>query len=237
MPPGNYIGISTLTGNGQGSEEPRRRRRRGSEPIQTQPSMSDAAAAAQAGSAEPVDLAAARNLERALTMSGHERPERDMCPICFLLIGLPTGPRSTMNVCCMKRVCKGCYLAAHRRGLLGRCPFCRTPQPTDDATLLAMIHKRVDKGDAEAMAFLGDRYFHGMLGLTKDVPHAIELWTEARAWIIGCTLPSRHSVLQRQWRRSRHAKGHSPLAAGCNARGCAEYSTCDLDTPGLQLHR
>ena len=141
--------------------------------------MSDAAAAAQAGSAEPVDLAAARNLERALMMSGHERPERDMCPICFLLIGLPTGPRSTMNVCCMKRVCKGCYLAAHRRGLLGRCPFCRTPQPTDDATLHAMIHKRVDKGDAEAMAFLGDRYFHGMLGLTKDVPHAIELWTEA----------------------------------------------------------
>ena len=42
-----------------------------------------------------------------------------------------------------------------------------------------MIQKRVDKGDAEATAFLGAMYHCGMLGLTKDVPRAIELWTEA----------------------------------------------------------
>ncbi|EJK67643.1 hypothetical protein THAOC_11300 [Thalassiosira oceanica] len=42
-----------------------------------------------------------------------------------------------------------------------------------------MIQKRIDKGDAEAIYFLGDKYFHGELGLAKNVPRAIELWTRA----------------------------------------------------------
>ena len=58
--------------------------------------MSDADAAPQAGSAEAADLAA-RNLERALMASGHERPEGDWCSICFLLIELPVGRHSSMN--------------------------------------------------------------------------------------------------------------------------------------------
>ena len=45
--------------------------------------------------------------------------------------------------------------------------------------MLAMIQKRVDKGDGEAINFLGVKYYHGQLGLAKDVPRAIELWTEA----------------------------------------------------------
>ena len=44
---------------------------------------------------------------------------------------------------------------------------------------LAMIQKRVDKGDAEAINGLSNQYCYGTLGLTKDVPRAIELWTEA----------------------------------------------------------
>ncbi|EJK56945.1 hypothetical protein THAOC_23068 [Thalassiosira oceanica] len=55
----------------------------------------------------------------------------------------------------------------------------RTPFSTDDASMLAMIEKRVHKGDAEAIYFLGQKYFYGELGLTKDIPRAIELWTEA----------------------------------------------------------
>ena len=42
-----------------------------------------------------------------------------------------------------------------------------------------MVMKRVDKGDAEAMHVLGYCYDNGFLGVTKDVPRAIELWTEA----------------------------------------------------------
>ena len=79
----------------------------------------------------------------------------------------------------MKRVCNGCLLAALRRGMFDTCPFCRTPAPADDASKLAMIQKRVDKGDAEAICLLGDQYYLGDLGLAKDVPRTIELYTEA----------------------------------------------------------
>ncbi|EJK56287.1 hypothetical protein THAOC_23864, partial [Thalassiosira oceanica] len=100
------------------------------------------------------------------------------CPICFLFVGLPVAKHAKMNVCCMKLVCDGCALAAQLRGLSG-CEFCRTPHPSDDASKLAMIQKRVDKRDADAMYHLGNKYCCARLGLTQDVPRAIELWTEA----------------------------------------------------------
>ena len=141
--------------------------------------MSDAAAAvAQAGPAEAADQAA-RNLEQRLMSSGHERPEEDRCPICFDLIEFPMQRNAKTNVCCMKRVCNGCATAAYRRGMYNRCPFCRTPIAGDEASQLAMIRKRVGKGDAAAIKLLGNQYYHGYLGLPKDVPRAIELWTEA----------------------------------------------------------
>ena len=133
-------------------------------------------------SAESVDddLAAARSLQQRLMASGHERPEGDACPICFLLIEFPMGKHSKTNACCMKRICKGCSLAARQRGMNNSCPFCRTPHPTDKASALARIQKRVVKGDAEAIKLLGEQYFHGKLGLAKDATRAIiELWTEA----------------------------------------------------------
>ena len=141
--------------------------------------MSDADAT-RAGPAESGDPAE-RNLEqqRLLMASGHERPEGEVCPICCLLIELPMGRHSKLNACCMKRVCDGCRFAAHRKGIYNSCPFCRTPLTNDEASRLTMIHKRVDKGDAEANRFLGNQYYHGGHGLAKDVPRAIDLFTEA----------------------------------------------------------
>ncbi|EJK65902.1 hypothetical protein THAOC_13199 [Thalassiosira oceanica] len=55
----------------------------------------------------------------------------------------------------------------------------RTPLPTDDASKLAMVQKRVSKGDADAIYMLGCKYRNGQLGLAKDVPRAIKLWTGA----------------------------------------------------------
>ena len=111
--------------------------------------------------------------------SGHERWEGDACTICYLYIGFPMDKNAKVKVCCIKRVCDGCLLAANLRGMNDLCPFCRTALPADDASQLAMVTKRVDKRDAEAMHFLGQKYFHGELGLKKDIPRAIELWTEA----------------------------------------------------------
>ena len=136
----------------------------------------NAATVARAGS---LTDSAARDLQERLMASGHERPEEDRCPICFDLIELPISKNSRMNTCCMKRVCKGCVLAARQRGLLVQCPFCRTPVPTDEASLLVMVRKRVGKGDAEAIKRLGDIYYQGNLGSPKNVPRAVELWTQA----------------------------------------------------------
>ena len=123
---------------------------------------------------------AAQNVERLMT-SGHERPEGDVCPLCFLLIEFAVGHRSKCRACvsCMKRVCNGCTLAAQRRGMNNKCPFCRKPFFSDNDTQLTSIRERVGKGDADAMVLLGDLHFCGGQGLTKDVTRAKELWTEA----------------------------------------------------------
>lgn len=59
------------------------------------------------------------------------------------------------------------------------CPFCRAAITPDKASQLAMIHKRAEKGDADAMCLLGQRHLVGSLGLTRDVPRGIKLWREA----------------------------------------------------------
>ena len=118
--------------------------------------MSNVADGAAAGSVESAALAAQNLAERALMASGHERSEEDRCPICFDLIEFPMESHSSMNACCMKRVCNGCILAAHQRGLLDKCLFCRTPLTHDDASKVAMIQKRVDKCDVDAITYLGE---------------------------------------------------------------------------------
>ncbi|EJK56197.1 hypothetical protein THAOC_23965, partial [Thalassiosira oceanica] len=111
-----------------------------------------------------------------LMKEGRTRSEADDCPICQL--PLPLDPRqSSFNVCCMKKVCDGCILAAEKRGM-DDCPFCRAPTP-DESQTLAMVRKRVDKGDPVAMLFLGNQYMHGRHGLEKDVTRAVELYERA----------------------------------------------------------
>ena len=113
-----------------------------------------------------------------LYSQGQERPEGDFCPICTLPIPMPIGDHSVFEVCCMKRVCKGCGFAAEIRGMSG-CAFCRTPLPENDADELVMIQARVKKRDADAICNLGDKYFFEDLGLQKDVRKAFELYAEA----------------------------------------------------------
>ena len=110
---------------------------------------------------------------------GHEMPEGHACTICFLPIEIPAEPHSMVKPCCMKRVCNGCILAANLRGINNKCPFCRTPLPRDDASTHEMVQRRAGKGDADAISSLAGHYFYGDLGLAKDVPRAMELWTEA----------------------------------------------------------
>ena len=147
------------------------------------------AVAAKKGSSEdgdagrPVPVQAAEETAAAfqlrLMSSGHEQTEGHACPICFLQFEQPILLHSKLKVCCMKRVCDGCVLAARQRGIYDICPFCRTPSPQDEASTLVMIHKRVEKRDTEAISHLAEVYYLGDLGLAKDNSRAIELWTEA----------------------------------------------------------
>ncbi|EJK64283.1 hypothetical protein THAOC_14996, partial [Thalassiosira oceanica] len=148
-----------------------------SEPVDPDINESDEAPSQDDGAAS-AGAEAARYSERLLN-EGHERWEGERCPICFLFIGFPIDEHAKMNVCCMKLVCKGCELAAEQRGIYDRCPFCRTSHPSDDASELAMVQKRVSKGDAAAINHLGNHYDDIHLGLSRDVPRAIELWTDA----------------------------------------------------------
>jgi len=77
----------------------------------------------------------------------------------------------------MKRVCNGCVLAAAKRGMRD-CPFCRAITP-DDSKALAMIRKRVGKGDPLAIWHLGAQYEYGRCGLEKDMMRAVELYERA----------------------------------------------------------
>ena len=145
---------------------------RANEPAEAQ---DDGAAAA---GADDRSAETARYSERLLN-EGHERTEKDRCPICFLFIGLPMAKHAQIRECCMKLVCNGCILAAQQRGLNDTCPFCRAPRPTNDAAKLALTQKRVSKKDAFAIYHLAQKFYIGGLGLTKDFPRALELFTEA----------------------------------------------------------
>ena len=112
-----------------------------------------------------------------LMKKGRKRSEEDECPICNLLLPLDVN-QSWLQACCMKRVCKGCILAAAKRGMKD-CPFCRTHTPNDGSEILAMTQKRVDAGDPMAILCLGNDYRHGAYGLEKNVTRAVELYERA----------------------------------------------------------
>ena len=113
-----------------------------------------------------------------LYSQGLERPEGDFCTICTLPIPLPMEHHSVSASCCMKRICKGCDLAAQKRGMFD-CAFCRTPIAGNDVDALAMVQARVAKKDPAAIYMLGQKYFYGVNGLQKDMQSGVELWTEA----------------------------------------------------------
>ena len=93
--------------------------------------------------------------ELVLMKKGRTRSEEDDCPICSLPLSLDFD-ESMVQACCMKEVCNGCTLAARKRGMWD-CPFCRAPRP-DESQTLAMIRKRVNKGDPIAIFNLGTQY-------------------------------------------------------------------------------
>ena len=122
--------------------------------------------------------------ELVLFTQGRERSADDECPICSLPLPIVSWDsyydESSMHTCCMKIVCRGCDLAAQKRGGMGHnCPFCRTPFPESDEEIHAMITKRVKSGDPKAIHHLGACYKCGDNGVERDLPRAVELFERA----------------------------------------------------------
>ena len=122
---------------------------------------------------------AAELKDEKLYTQGTERAEADFCPLCLLAIPMPVAEHSQFYYCCMKKVCNGCLWAAKRQGIANTCAFCRTTAPKNNEEGLALVQNRVAAKNPEAICHLGAAYFRGTLGLEKNEPRAIKLWSEA----------------------------------------------------------
>ena len=103
-----------------------------------------------------------------------------------------------------------------------------------------MIQTRVVKKDAEAIRHLGDKHYFGRLGLAKDVPRAIELWTEAAELgsvdahhDLGIVYYTGNGVEEDQPRAIRHLqeaamKGHVLSRHGLGVDELKVAGNCDL---------
>ena len=79
----------------------------------------------------------------------------------------------------MERLCNGCTLEAHLQGTKHNCPNCNATLCYDNPSVLAVFQAHAESGNAAAIYHLGQKYYHGDLGLQEDVPRAIKLWTDA----------------------------------------------------------
>ena len=170
-----------------------------------------------------------------LMKKGRKRSEEDDCPICSLPIPLDVK-LSSFRTCCMKEVCNGCVTAAIKRGMRD-CPFCRASVPNKSQTL-AMVRKRVDKGDPVAIYALGNKYRFGQHGLVKDITRAVELLERAAElgvkdahFNLGCTYTEGTDVAKDTAKALRHYEaaamcGH--VAARYNL-GCMDYHAGNYD--------
>ena len=105
-------------------------------------------------------------------------PQREECPICFLLLpSLETGYR--YQTCCGKVICSGCIHAGALVGDDQLCPFCRVPAPTSEEDAEQRVKKRIGLGDAVAIHNRACSYGNGIRGFPQDYTKALELWHQS----------------------------------------------------------
>ena len=118
------------------------------------------------------------------------------------------------------------------------CPFCRTPTPTEDSQILAMIKKRVDAGDPVAIYVLGNAYQDGDYGFEKDVARAVKLHERAAEigykdahYSLGVLYAQGIDVEKDTARAIRHyeAAALSGDAAARHNLGCEEFKAKHYD--------
>ena len=123
-------------------------------------------------------IAAEHEAARALREANPEREPLSArygsrCPICLEEWDVNAG--IVFRVCCCRMVCKSCE---DKIGF-GACPLCRVPHPETDAEQLAQLRRHVENEVPEALAFLGDAYYSGRMGLVESAKKAAKIWKRA----------------------------------------------------------
>ena len=164
-------------------------------------------------------------------------PAHGDCPICFLLLpSLGSGRR--YYACCGKRICSGCCYADVYDNFGNiivdrKCPFCRTPDPTDEE-FITRNKKRMEVGDELAFFMMGNAYSNGLYGLPQDSAKAVEFWHKAGKVgynDIGCAYYNGDGV-ERDKKMAKHYYELAAMGGDSTARcnlGANEYNSGNYD--------
>jgi tetratricopeptide (TPR) repeat protein len=100
------------------------------------------------------------------------------CPICLLPLPLDIEIKCSMTACCSKTFCTACACANKNReldeGVAHKCPFCRHPEPKNQAEVDQIRRRRLEANDPDAFCQVGSkRYCEG------DYEGAFEYFTKA----------------------------------------------------------
>ena len=136
-------------------------------------------------------------------------PAKEDCQICFLpmpvqIIACASLPPATISsnpindyalanrhglgimatsqyiTCCGKNICAGCVYSFSESGNIGMCAFCKADRTSKtNEEKIEELMKRVGANDAGAIYVLGSYYYHGQIGLQRDLKKAMDLWTRA----------------------------------------------------------
>ena len=108
-------------------------------------------------------------------------PQNGDCPICFLRLPSMDNGRRYMS-CCGKMICSGCSYADvydNHGNIIAdeKCPFCRTPDPTDED--IERLKKRMEIGDTYAFFRMGCYHSNGLYGVPQNSAKAMKFWRKA----------------------------------------------------------
>lgn len=114
-----------------------------------------------------------------LADSGSE-DEDDACPVCLETLS-PRAKAKRYFYCCSTFVCGECAKQLRRASYPDAvsCPLCRSAAPSDDASRLALLEKNVARGDAAALARVGQAYHAGRYGVGENAAAAAFFYAAA----------------------------------------------------------
>lgn len=107
-----------------------------------------------------------------------EESHHGECPICCLPLPLD-NTKWSLNSCCCKRICRGCYYANMKREwdqeLEEKCPYCREPiTELKEEIIQKRLMKRIKADDPVALQAMGR-----ICRNEGDYERAFEYWTKA----------------------------------------------------------